>query len=100
LRELPSGWKEEFEGISQTGQPVAPDLPAADLLVPKSAFPADGTPGRIANYQLKTTTWTDLFLKATFPTLLCHKGSADTPHPSINHNCQNPGARRRKDCYR
>jgi hypothetical protein len=42
LRELPSGWKEGFEGISQTGQPVAPDLPAADLLVPRSAFPADG----------------------------------------------------------
>ena len=42
LRKLPSGWKEGFEGISQTGQPVAPDLPAADLLVPRSAFPADG----------------------------------------------------------
>jgi superfamily II DNA or RNA helicase len=28
-------------------------------------------------------TWTVLFLKATFPTLLCHEGSADTFHTPI-----------------
>ena len=37
---LPSGqspleWGEGFDGVSQTGQPVAPDLPATELLAPR-----------------------------------------------------------------
>jgi hypothetical protein len=31
---LPLEWSEDFDGASQTGQPVTPKLPAANLLVP------------------------------------------------------------------
>jgi hypothetical protein len=55
---------------------------------------------RIANYYLKNATWTVLFLNATFPTLLCHEGSAGTPRTSIDHDRQTPGTRWRKGCCR
>jgi hypothetical protein len=39
-------WGEGFDGVSQTGQPVAPGLPAADLREQSQALLADGsTPG-------------------------------------------------------
>jgi len=35
-------WGKGFDGVSQTGQPVAPDLPAADSLELRCPFPAMG----------------------------------------------------------
>jgi hypothetical protein len=55
---------------------------------------------RIANYYLKTATWTVLFLNARFPTLLSHQGSAYIPRTFIDYSRQTPGARWCKGCCR
>jgi hypothetical protein len=39
---LPLERGEGFDGVSQTGQPVAPDLPAVDSLQLRCSFPANG----------------------------------------------------------
>jgi hypothetical protein len=44
---------------------------------------------------VKLVALTDLFPKATFPTLLRHKGSSHPPRPSFDYDCHAPGARQR-----